>query len=49
MKWITKAKVKVVRVACQWLVRKFMHPEAKFIIHPAPYADGQRPAARATP
>ena len=30
MKWITREKVKVDRVACPWLVRKFIDPEAEF-------------------
>jgi len=31
MKWITREKVKVDRVACPWLIRKFVDPEAEFI------------------
>jgi hypothetical protein len=31
MKWITRARVKVDRVACPWLIRKFVGPEAEFI------------------
>jgi hypothetical protein len=30
MKWITREKVKVDRVACPWLIRKFVDPEAEF-------------------
>jgi hypothetical protein len=26
MKWITREKVKVDRVACPWPIRKFVHP-----------------------
>lgn len=31
MKWITKEKVKVDRVACPWLIRKFIDPDAEFL------------------
>ena len=31
MKWITREHVKVDRVACPWLIRKFVDPEAEFI------------------
>jgi hypothetical protein len=35
MKWITREKVKVDRVACPWLIRKFIDREAKFLFVPA--------------
>ena len=35
MRWITRAHVKVDRVACPWLVRKFVDPEAEFVFVPA--------------
>jgi hypothetical protein len=31
MKWITREKVKVDRVACPWLIRNFIDPEAEFV------------------
>ena len=31
MKWITREKVKVDRVACPWLIRKFVDREAEFL------------------
>ncbi len=31
MKWITREKVKVDRVACPWLIRKFVDPTAEFV------------------
>lgn len=31
MKWITRERVKVDRVACPWLIRRFVDPEAEFI------------------
>ena len=35
MKWITREKVKVDRVACPWLIKKFVDKEAEFIFAPA--------------
>ena len=34
MKWITREHVKVDRVACPWLIRKFVDPDAEFIFVP---------------
>lgn len=34
MKWITREKVKVDRVACPWLIKKFIDPEAEFLFVP---------------
>jgi hypothetical protein len=34
MKWITREKVKVDRVACPWLIRKFIDPDAEFVFLP---------------
>ena len=35
MKWITRERVKVDRVACPWLIRKFIDPEAELLFVPA--------------
>ena len=35
MKWITREKVKVDRVACPWLIKKFIDPQAEFLFVPA--------------
>src|SRR3954452_5088106 len=35
MKWVTRANAKVDRVACPWLVRRFIDPEAEFLFVPA--------------
>lgn len=35
MKWVTREKVKVDRVACPWLVKKYVDPEAEFLFVPA--------------
>ena len=34
MKWITRSGVKVDRVACPWLIQKFVDPNAEFVFLP---------------
>lgn len=34
MKWVTREHVHVDRVACPWLIRRFVDPEAEFIFVP---------------
>jgi hypothetical protein len=35
MKWITRENVHVDRVACPWLIRRFVDPQAEFLFVPA--------------
>jgi hypothetical protein len=35
MKWVAREHVKVDRVACPWLIRKFVDPAAEFLFVPA--------------
>jgi len=35
MKWITREKIKVDRVACPWLIQNFIDSEAEFVFLPA--------------
>ena len=35
MKWVTRERPKVDRVACPWLIRRFVDPEARFLYVPA--------------
>jgi hypothetical protein len=35
MKWITREKIKVDRVACPWLIKKFVDKEAEFFFVPS--------------
>ena len=35
MKWITREHVKVDRVACPWLIKKFVDKDAEFIFAPS--------------
>jgi hypothetical protein len=41
MKWITREHVKVDRVACPWLIRKFIDAEAEFLFVPAAEVQAQ--------
>lgn len=34
MKWVTRANPKVDRVACPWLIKKFVDPQAEFLYAP---------------
>jgi hypothetical protein len=34
MKWITREKAKVDRIACPWVITRFVDPEAEFIFVP---------------
>jgi hypothetical protein len=34
MRWITREKVKVDRVACPWLIQNFIDPQAEFVFLP---------------
>jgi hypothetical protein len=34
MKWVTRERVKVDRVACPWLIKKFIDPGAEFLFVP---------------
>ena len=49
MKWITREKVKVDRVACPWLIKKFVDPQAEFIFVPAVQVSAKAGELGATP
>jgi hypothetical protein len=34
MRWVTRERVKVDRVACPWLIKKFIDPRAEFLFLP---------------
>ena len=34
MRWITRENIKVDRVACPWLIRRFVDPDAEFLFVP---------------
>jgi len=49
MKWITRERVKVDRVACPWLIKKFVDPDAEFIFVPADKVMAEAERLGATP
>src|SRR2546430_2275824 len=34
MKWVTRARPKTDRIACPWLIRRFIDPDAQFLFVP---------------
>ncbi len=49
MKWITREKVKVDRVACPWLIKKFVDPQAEFLFVPTDQVEPKATELGATP
>ena len=49
MKWITRERVKVDRVACPWLIKKFVDKDAEFIFVPADKLNGEAKRLGAIP
>jgi hypothetical protein len=49
MQWITREHVKVDRVACPWLIKKFVDKEAKFLFVPGDQVMSQAERSGAIP
>lgn len=49
MKWVTRARPKIDRVACPWLIRRFIDPEAEFLFVPPDQVGEVAEATGATP
>jgi hypothetical protein len=49
MKWITREKVKVDRVACPWLIKNFVDQKAEFLFAPASDVEARARDIGATP
>jgi len=49
MKWITRERVKVDRVACPWLIKRFVDPEAAFVFVPGEQVEPKARDLGATP
>ena len=47
--WVTRARPKVVRIACPWLIRRFVDPHAVFLFVPPVEVAGVADHAKATP
>ena len=49
MKWITRERVKVDRVACPWLIKKFVDKDAEFLFVPGDKVMSEAQRLGATP
>ncbi len=49
MKWITRERAKVDRIACPWLIARFIDPEPQFIYVPAQEVESEAQRQGATP
>jgi hypothetical protein len=49
MKWITRENVKVDRVACPWLIKKFVDKDAEFLFVPADRVQAEAERMNAIP
>ena len=49
MKWITRERVKVDRVACPWLIKKFVDKDAEFLFVPGDKVMSEAKRLGATP
>ena len=49
MKWITRERVKVDRVACPWLIKKFVDKDAEFVFVPSDKVMDEAKRLGATP
>lgn len=48
-KWITRERPKIDRIACPWLIQRFLDPRAEFLYVPAPEVVARAKALNATP
>jgi hypothetical protein len=49
MKWITRERPKIDRVACPWLITRFIDPSPEFLFVPADQVKSQAAESGATP
>jgi len=49
MRWITRARPKIDRIACPWLIRRFIDKDAEFIFAPADQVIGKAAELGAIP
>jgi hypothetical protein len=49
MKWVTRARPKIDRIACPWLIARFIDPAAEFLYVPADQVMAVAAATGATP
>jgi len=48
-RWVTRARPKIDRIACPWLIRRFIDPDAEFLYVPAPEVKKVAAAREAVP
>jgi hypothetical protein len=49
MKWVTRERPKIDRIACPWLIQRFIDPEAEFLYVPAAQVLATAQSTGATP
>jgi len=49
MKWVTRENAKVDRIACPWLIRRFVDPQAEFLFVPPDHVAAVAAAEKAIP
>ena len=49
MKWVTRQRPKIDRIACPWLIRKFVDPQAEFLFVPPDQVQAVAKATGAIP
>jgi hypothetical protein len=47
--WVTRARPKIVRIACPWLIRRFIDPDARFLFVAASDVEAVAKQFKATP
>jgi len=47
--WVTRSRPKIVRIACPWLIRRFVDPKARFLFVPAAEVPAVAEQLNATP
>ena len=48
-RWVTRERPKIDRIACPWLIQRFIDPEAEFLYVPTAEVRASRPARAAVP
>lgn len=48
-RWVTRHRPKIDRIACPWLIRRFIDPEAQFLFVPPDHVEGVAQYFNATP
>jgi hypothetical protein len=49
MKWITRERPKIDRIACPWLIKNFIDPHAEFFLSPLARSSKKQPSSGESP